>query len=134
MQGLGNGTQEGLLCQVRDDGIVDLRQGAVLFFTLTEGCLRLFPLRDIDKRVDGAQGSTFANDNVGPKFDRKARAILSPINLIVSVNIFVFLEANIDGTFFNWIWGAVFSVMVFKRVHVFPDQFGGIVISEDVRP
>jgi hypothetical protein len=58
---------------------------------------------------------------MGPKFHRKARAILSPINLIVPVDVLVFLEANIDGAFFNWIWGAVFSGMVLQRMHVFPE-------------
>ena len=50
MQGLGNGAQEGLLGQIRDDGIVDLKQAAVPLFALTERRFRLFPLRDIDER------------------------------------------------------------------------------------
>jgi len=53
MQGLRNGTQEGLLCQIRDDGIIDLKQAAVLLFTFTERRFRLFPLRDIDKSDHG---------------------------------------------------------------------------------
>ena len=121
MQGLGNGTQEGLLGQIRYDGIVDLKQAAVPLFTFAERCLRWFPLRDVNERYHRAQGSTFPNDRMRPILYGKARAILSPINLIVPVDVLVFLEANIDGTFFNWIWGAVFSGMVLQGMHVFPD-------------
>jgi hypothetical protein len=48
MQSLGNRVQEVLLGQVRNDGIVDLKQAAVLLFTFAERRLRLFPLRDIN--------------------------------------------------------------------------------------
>src|ERR1700678_364543 len=121
MQGLGDRTQQRLLGQIRNDGIVDLKQDAVLLFTFSQRLFRLFPLSDIDKRDHGAQGLTFANDDVRPKLYGKARAILSPVNLIVPVDVLVFLETNIDGAFFNWIWSAVFSGMVFQRVHVFSD-------------
>src|SRR5208282_1271621 len=101
MQGLGNRMQKGLLGQICDDGIVDLKQGAVLLFTFTQCRFRLFPLRDIDKGDYGTEGLTFANDNVRPKLHGEASAILSPINLIVPVDVLVFLETYIDGTFFN---------------------------------
>jgi hypothetical protein len=51
----------------------------------------------------------------------KARAIPSPINLIVSVDALVFLKAYVNGAFFEWIWGAVFSGMMLQRMHVFPE-------------
>jgi hypothetical protein len=50
----------------------------------------------------------------------KARAVPSPINLIVSVDTLTFLKAYVDGAFFERIGGAVFSGMVFQRMHVFP--------------
>jgi hypothetical protein len=63
----------------------------------------------------------------------KARAIPFPINLIVAVDALAFLKAYINGAFFNGIWGAVFSGMVLQRMHVFPEQFHGIVVSEYAR-
>jgi hypothetical protein len=51
----------------------------------------------------------------------KAGAIPSPINLIVSVDALVFLKAQVNGAFFDWIGGAVFSSMVLERMHVFPE-------------
>src|ERR1700735_4205411 len=101
LQCFGNGVQEGLLSQVCDDGVVYLKQKAVLLFTHAECRFRLFPFRNIDKGNHRAQGLTVANDIMGPKLHGKARAVLSPINLVVPVDVLVFLEANIDGTFFN---------------------------------
>jgi hypothetical protein len=51
----------------------------------------------------------------------KARAIPSPINLIVPMDTLAFLKAYINGAFFKWIWGTVFSGMVLQCMHVFPD-------------
>jgi hypothetical protein len=42
MQGLGDRTQEGLLGQIRNDGIVDLKQDAVFLFTFSQRLFRLF--------------------------------------------------------------------------------------------
>ncbi len=121
MQSLGNRVQEGLLGQVRNDGIVDLKQAPVPLFAFAERRLRLFPLRDVDERYHRAQGSTFPNDRMRPILCGKARAIPSPKNLIVSVDALAFLKAHINRAFFKWIWGAVFSGMVLQRMHVFPD-------------
>src|ERR1700677_4349360 len=111
MQCLGDRSQQALLAQIRNDGIVDLKQDAILLFTFAQRLFRTFPLRDVDKRDHGAKGLTTANDNVRPKLYRKARAVFSPINLIVPVDVRVVLETNIDRTFFNWIGRAVFSGM-----------------------
>ena len=53
MQGLGNRVQEGLLGQVRNYGIVDLKQAAVLLFTLTERRFRLHSHRAVFRKRHG---------------------------------------------------------------------------------
>jgi hypothetical protein len=100
MQGLGNRVEEGLLGQVCNDGVVDLKQAAVLLFSLTEYLFCLFPLRNIDEGDHCAQGSVFHNDKVRPILYGKARSVLSPIDLIVSVDILTRLKAYINGAFF----------------------------------
>src|SRR5580658_1426873 len=50
MQGLGNGMQECLLGQVRNDGVVDLKQDAAPLLTFAERRLRLYSVLDVVKR------------------------------------------------------------------------------------
>jgi hypothetical protein len=50
----------------------------------------------------------------------KARSVLSPIDLIVSVDVLTLLKAYINGAFFDRIWSAVFSCVVLQRMQVFP--------------
>src|SRR5207244_10815037 len=64
------------------------------------------------------------------KHHRKAGAVLSPINLIVSMNAMAVLKTYVNGALLDRIRPAVGPSMVFQRMHVFPEQFGGIVISK----
>jgi hypothetical protein len=93
MQGLGNRVEESLLCQVRNDGVVDLKQAAVLLLSLTEYLFCLFPLRNIDEGDHCAQGSVAHNNKMRPILYGKARAVPSPIDLIVSVDVLTLLKA-----------------------------------------
>ena len=129
-QGLGNGVQQGVLREVGDDGVVNLKEGARPLFALPQRLLRLLPLRDIDEGYDGAEGSTLPKDWMGPKLHRKAGAVLSPINLVVSMNALAVLKTYVNGALLDRIRPAVCPSVVFERMHVFSEQFGGIVIAE----
>src|SRR5580698_6335134 len=63
LQCFGNGMQECLLGQIRDDGIVDLKQKAVLLFSFTQRRLRLFPLRDVLGKRHQKSRHTFGTRN-----------------------------------------------------------------------
>jgi len=82
--------QQGFLGKVRNNRIVDLEQASVLLFTSTERFFRLLPLRDVDESNDRAYSSPLMDDGVRPILNRKARAISSPIRLVVSVDALAF--------------------------------------------
>src|ERR1700678_8118 len=80
MQSLGNRVQEGLLGQVRNDGIVDLKQDAVLLFTFTQRRFRLFPLRDVlGKRHDKSRHASSPRNQRNVVVDPPQGAIFASI-------------------------------------------------------
>jgi hypothetical protein len=60
----------------------------------------------------------------------KAGAVLSPKNLIFSMDTFAFLKTHIDRALREWIRGAVWARVVLQRMHVLPEQLSSVVISE----
>ena len=130
MHRFGNGTEQCFLGEVRNDGVVDIEEAAFQLLTLPQRLFRLFPLRDIDEGDDGADGSTLPKYRMGPKLHRKAGAVLSPINLVVSMNALAVLKTYINGALLDRIGPAVWPRVVFQRMHVLPQQFGRIVISK----
>jgi hypothetical protein len=70
---------------------------------------------------------------MGPKLYRKAGAVLSPINFIVSMDALSFLKTYVNGALLERIRGAIRPSVVLQRMHVFPEQFGRIVVSEQAR-
>ena len=118
VQCLGNRVQQGFLGQVRNNRIVDLEQAPVLLFTSAQRLFRLLALRDVDEGDHRTYGSPLLDDGVRPILHRKARAILSPIHLIISVHALAFLEAQIDRALFNGIGRAVFVGMMFQRMKI----------------
>ena len=96
------------------------KQAAFLLLALPQRLFRLFPLRDIDEGDDGAEGSTLPKYRMGPKLHGKARAVLSPINLIVSMNALAVLKTYVNGALLDRIRRAVFPGVVFQRMHVLP--------------
>lgn len=72
----------------------------------------------INEGYHRAQGSAFPNHDMRSKLHGKARAIPSPINLIVPVDVLAFLKTDINRALLNRIGGAVFSRMVLQRMHV----------------
>jgi hypothetical protein len=85
MQCLGNRAQQGLLAEVRNNGIIDLKQAAVSLFTLVEYLFGPLPSGNIDKGDDRTFRLTLSYDKIRPILNGKARAILSPEDLIVSL-------------------------------------------------
>jgi hypothetical protein len=128
--GFGNGTEQCSLGEVRNDRVVDFEEAAFQLLALPKRLFRLLPLRDIDEGYDGAEGSTLPRYRMGPKLHRKAGAVASPKNLIVSMNTLAMLKTYVNGALLDRIWPAVCPSVVFQRMHVFPQQFGGIVISK----
>src|ERR1700733_13862902 len=67
---------------------------------------------------------------MGPKLHRKARTILSPINLVVAMNALTFLKTDINGALLDRIGLAVCPSVVVQRMHILPQQLGRVVISK----
>src|SRR5713101_8403330 len=137
-------TQHFLICRVGGqetavevrEGDTDrriLKHGPPPLFALPQRLFRLFPLRDVDEGYDCTEGSTVPNYQMGPKLYRKAGAVLSPINLIVSMDALAFLKTDVNGALLDRIRPAVCPSVVLQRMHVFPEQFGRIVISKKAR-
>src|ERR1700721_871758 len=133
VQCLGNRAQEGLLGEVRNNGIVYLKQAAVPLFTLAEYLFGPFPPRNVDEGDDCASCLTLLYDKIRPILYGKAGAVFSPEDLIVSVDPLTFLKAHINRTFFEGIGRAVFTGMVLQRVHVLGQQLPGIAVAEHAR-
>src|SRR5580658_10079591 len=119
-----------IFSEVRDDGVVNLEKAPFSLFALPQCLFGLFALRDIHEGDDGAEGFTLAKHRMRPKLHRKAGAVLFPIKLIVSMNILAALKTYINGALLDRIRPAVRPRVMFQRVHVFPEQLGRIVISE----
>ena len=105
-------------------------KAALKLLALPQRLFRLFPLRDVDEGYDRTEESTVPNHRMGPKLYRKAGAVLSPINLIVSMDALSFLKTDVNGTLVDWVRRAVRPSVVLQRMHVFPEQFGWIVVPE----
>src|ERR1700678_333841 len=97
---------------------------------LPQRLFRLFTLRDIDEGYDGDDGSTLPNYGMGPKLHRKAGAVLSPINFVVSMNALPVLKTYINGALFNRIGLAVCPSVVVQLMHILPQQLARVVISK----
>src|SRR5207249_10424647 len=99
--------------------VVDLQESAPPLLALPQRLFRLFPLRDVDEGYDGTEGSTVSKYRMGPKLYRKAGAVLSPINLIVSMDALSFLKTYVNGTLLDWIRRAVHTSVCVQRNSVF---------------
>ena len=44
-----------------------------------------------------------------------------------------FLKTDVNGALLDWVWRAVHTSVVLQRMHVFPEQFARIVVSEQAR-
>src|SRR5215470_8990653 len=129
-QGLADSVVKRIFSEIRDDRVVDLKKGAMACLAFSKCLLRPFPFRDVDERDDGTQGSTVPNYRMRPKLHRKAGAVLSPIDLIVSMDALAFLKADVNGALLERVRRAVFPRVVLQCVHVLAEQFGRIVVSE----
>src|SRR5580693_8143494 len=119
-----------IFSEIRDDGVVNIEKAPFSLFALSQRLFRLLPLRDIHEGDDGAECFTLPKYRMRPKLHRKTGAVLSPIDLIVSMNILAALKTYINGALLDRIRSAVRPGVMFQRVHVLPEQFGRIVVSQ----
>src|SRR5262245_57395622 len=99
---------------------------------LTQRLFLLFPLSDVDEGYDSTDDCTVAKHRMGPNFDRKAAAVLFPINFVISMDVLSFLKTYVNRTFVDGIRRAVGPGMVRQRMHIFPDQLGRIIVAEQL--
>src|SRR5207253_9221330 len=117
----GGSVEEGILRWLCDAGVVVLMDSPPPLLALPQRLFRLFSLRDVDEGYDGTEGSTVSKYRMGPKLYRKAGAVLSPINLIVSMNALTFLKTLVNGALFDRIRRTVCTRVVLERMHVLPE-------------
>src|ERR1700722_15035685 len=107
-----------------------MQEAAFQPLVLPQRLFRLFPLRDIHERYNGDDGLTLPNCWVVPKLHRKTGTVLSPINLVVSMNALAVLKTYINGALLDRIGPAVCPSVVVQRMHVLTQQLGRVVISK----
>src|SRR5207253_11468843 len=131
--GIVDGMEAGIqICHREHDGLILIDSPPPLL-ALPQRLFCLFPLRDVNEGYDRSEGSTIPKYRMGPKLYRKAGTVLSPINLIVSMDTLTFLKTYVNGAFLDRIRCPVYPSVVLQRMHVFPEQFSRIVVSEQAR-
>src|SRR5437899_2976757 len=133
MEAFVGGEKAGILRDVCKHGVVILMDSPPPLLALPQRLFCLFPLRDVNEGYDRSEGSTIPKYRMGPKLYRKAGTVLSPINLIVSMDTLTFLKTYVNGAFLDRIRRPVYPSVVLQRMHVFPEQFSRIVVSEQAR-
>ena len=89
-----------------------------MLFTSAQRLFCLFALGDVDESDYRPYGFPLLDDRVRPILHGKARAIFSPVHLIIAVHALVFLEPQIDGAFFDGIGRAVFAGVMLQRMKI----------------
>src|SRR5580658_258336 len=125
-----NGTEQCFLGEVCDDGVVDIEEASLQVLALPQRLFRLFPLRDVDEGNDGSDGSTLPNYGMGPKLHGETGTILSPIDLVISMNALAVLKTYINRAFLDRIRLAIRPSVMVQRMHILPQQLGRVVISK----
>src|SRR6202020_342145 len=99
-------------------------------FRTPEFLLGFLALRDVKEGNDTADHLRVMEDGVRPILDRQKRPISTPEDLIFHIGLPAILKRPVNLTLVSGIAASVGSSMVDKRMHVLPQHFRFVDISQ----